>query len=79
MKLMKKAAVNLTTLQGRRQWGSSGAQPPFKICVPHFMFSPWLVHTSNIVFKKFGPACGFWPHLLRNPGDGLAILLLHIY
>jgi len=30
---------------------------------PHFMFGPWLLHTSNIVFKICVPP-------LRNPGDG---------
>ena len=51
MKLTKKAAMNLTTLQGRRHWGASGVRP-------HFMFGPRLLHTSNIVFEKM------WPHLV---------------
>ena len=42
---MKKAALNLTTLQGRRQWGTS--------LPPHFMFGPRLLHTSKIMLKKF--------------------------
>ena len=71
MRLTKKAGVNLSTLKGRRQWGP--------VVSPHFMFGPRLLHTSNIVFKKFRHSCGFWPPLLRNPGDVPATLPLHIY
>jgi len=47
-------------------------------CPPSsFMLGPRLLHIANIVFKNV-PPCAFWPLLLQNPGDGPAMLLLHI-
>ena len=43
---------------------------PLKICVSISYLAPRLLHTSNIIFKKYFPRYGFWPPLLRNPGDG---------
>jgi len=58
MKLTKTAAVNLTTLQGCRQWGEPVVPgPPFKICAPYFMFGSRLLHISNILFKNVCPPC----------------------
>jgi len=62
MELTKKVAVNLTTLQGSRQWGPV-------VSNPHIIFGPRLVHTSNIEFKNVLPSMWFLPPLLRHPGD----------
>jgi len=57
--------------KGRRQRGTSGARPSHsKFVPPHFMFGSWLLHTSNIVFKKCAPPSDFWLPRMRNPGDG---------
>jgi len=46
--------------KGCRQCGGAVVPvPPFKICAPHFMFSPRLLHTSNIVFFKCSPFLWF--------------------
>jgi len=72
MKLTKKAALNLTTLQGCRQWEASGFRPPISCLAPVCCIHPILY------LKNVAPPCGFWFPLLRNPGDGPATLPLHI-
>jgi len=52
--------------QSRRQRGGHWWPPLISCLVPR------LLHTSNIVFKKCAPTCGFWSPLLRHPGDGPA-------
>ena len=128
MKLTKKAAINLTTLQDCRQWRDSGVRSPISclapVCCAYIQYCRCFlrcfrdairvprisnrvprirenyhrvprireigsrhVHTGyltfslkklNIVFKKCGPTLWFFPHLLRNPGDGPATLPLPI-
>ena len=74
MKLTKKAAVNLTTLQGRRQWeGQWCPAPPFHV---------WSTVAAYIQYciEKCGPLVVLAPlPLLRNPGGGPATLPLHIH
>jgi len=40
--------------------------PPFKICVPISYFPSRLLHTSNILFKKCFPPCGFWSPVAKS-------------
>jgi len=58
MKLTKKAGVNLSTLQGRRQWGASGVRP-----APHFTFGPRLLHMLHplLYLKRVSPLVVFGP------------------
>jgi len=42
----------------------------FKLCAPHFTFSPRLLHTSHIVFTNV-TTLWFWPPMLKNLVAGL--------
>ena len=59
MKLPKKAAVNLTTLKGRHQWESSGAQPPISCldpgCCIHLIL--YLKNVAPLAVKSWRQAC----------------------
>ena len=58
------------TLPRCRQWEASGARPLYLKYVPTIScLAPWLLHTSNMVFKKCGSLVIFGPPLLGNPGD----------
>ena len=78
MKLMKKAAVNVATLQAIASGAATGAPLHLKSVSAHFMFGPRLLHTSNIISKKCAPLWFLVP-LLRNPGDGPATLSIKMY
>jgi len=63
--------------QGRRQRGGQWCPSRHLKSVPPISrLPPWLLHTSNTVFKKvppllvFDPLSVFCPHLLLNPGAG---------
>jgi len=78
MKLMKKAAVNVATLQAIASGAATGAPLHLKSVSAHFMFGPRLLHTSNIIFKKCAPlwflaplAAKSWRRACHTPNKNL--------
>jgi len=49
---------------GSKNQKARGARAPISCLAPQ------LLHSSNIVFRKWDPPDNFWSPLLWNPGDG---------